>query len=252
MALPAAAIDSGPLSLEILVDGQPLSEHAARGTTYIEAAEGREYSIRLRNHTGSRIAVALSVDGLNTIDARTTSAPDAAKWILDPYQAVTLDGWQTGSSTARRFFFTSEGRSYGNWLGRTANLGLVAAVAFREKSRPIAWRDERRSSVGPSEKAASPAPAADASEGAGGLSEEMAATGIGREVDHRVQRVRFEAEASPAASVELRYEFRDALVRLGVLPPPHARCDEPLARRERARGFHDLAFAPDPYDPGRR
>ena len=77
-------------SMEILVNGRPLQEHAARGTTYIEALEGREYSIRLRNHTGERIAVALAVDGLNTIDAKSGSARSASKWILGPYQTITL------------------------------------------------------------------------------------------------------------------------------------------------------------------
>src|SRR5439155_16720791 len=108
-------------------------EIAARGARYVEALKNREYSLRLRNGTGERIAIALSVDGLNSIDARATSAVEARKWVLDPYQTITLDGWQTSTNTARRFFFTTEDRSYGDWLGRTKNLGLVAAAVFREK-----------------------------------------------------------------------------------------------------------------------
>ena len=79
------------------------------------------------------------------------------------------------------------------------------------------------------------------------LSDDMAATGIGRERDHRVTRVRFDAESRPAALVELRYEYRPALVRLGVLPPAsYAWRESPLDRRERARGFDDFEFAPVP------
>ena len=58
--------------------------------------------------------------------------------------------------------------------------------------------------------------------------------------------VHFDAEPAPAALLEVRYEYRDALVRLGVLP---ARCgvgEDALTRRERARGF-EPGFAPDPY-----
>ena len=62
LAAPASAVQKGRYSIDILVNGRPLEEYAARGTTYIEALEGREYSIRLRNHTGRRIAVALAVD----------------------------------------------------------------------------------------------------------------------------------------------------------------------------------------------
>ena len=101
---------------------------AGRGKTYIEATEGHEYSIRVTNRTARRIAVALSVDGLNTIDAKTTTAGAASKWILSPYETITLDGWQTSSAKARRFFFTTEEESYGAWLGRTTNLGIISAA----------------------------------------------------------------------------------------------------------------------------
>ena len=87
----------------------------------------------------------------------------------------------------------------------------------------------------------------EAGEPSAGLDEELAATGIGRELEHRVQRVRFEAERSPAAVMQLRYEYHDALVDLGVLPRPYAHRQDPLERRERARGFQDLSFAPDPF-----
>ena len=34
---------------------------------------------------------------------------------------------------ARRFEFTSQEQSYGAWLGKTANLGIITAVFFRER-----------------------------------------------------------------------------------------------------------------------
>jgi len=259
VALPAAALERSAYSLEILVNGVPLTEFAARNTTYIEATEGAEYSIRLRNHSGQRIAVALAVDGLNTIDAKETTAKQASKWILGPYETVTLDGWQTGSDTARRFFFTTEDKSYGAWLGKTSNLGLITAAVFHEKPRPMPIQKRSRKSGRSEGRADAPAPAepmaeremksgADmAGEAQADLSEDLAATGIGRELQHRVQRVRFEAESSPATVMELRYEYRNALVRLGVLPPTITCIEDPLDRRERARGFQDMDFAPDPY-----
>ena len=132
-AAPASATvrEPEPYSMEVLVDGIPLPEYIARSTNYIEAREGREYSIRLRNRTAGRIAIALSVDGLNSIDAKTTTARAGSKWILGPYQTITLDGWQTSSSTARRFYFTTEQDSYGAWLGKTRNLGVISAAVFR-------------------------------------------------------------------------------------------------------------------------
>ena len=245
-----------PYTLEVLVDGRPLQPLAGRGRTYIEAVAGREYSLRFSNRTDRRVAVAVSVDGLNSIDAQTTTAGEGSKWIVEPRQTITLDGWQTSSDVARRFFFTTETASYGAWLGKTDNLGVISAVVFRERlpervgrlysepkahPKPAARQPAGDAAAG-SEVQGVPVPPAEADPG---LSEEYAATGIGREVDHRVTRIHFDSEATAAARLELRYEYRDALVKLGVLPrhrPAH-----PLDRRERARGFEDSGFAPDPY-----
>src|ERR1044072_6266001 len=123
--------------LDVTVDGQPLSEYYSRGRTYVEAIQGAEYELRLRNNSADRVAVALSVDGLNTIDARHTSAWNASKWVIEPYQTIMISGWQMSSERARRFYFTNEQDSYGAKLGQTANLGVIAAVFFRERSRPV-------------------------------------------------------------------------------------------------------------------
>ena len=246
----ALALDRESYSMEILIGGTPLLEYAARGTSYVEAMKGREYSVRLRNRTGERVAIALSVDGLNSIDARTTTASEARKWILEPYGTITLDGWQASSSTARRFIFTTEDRSYGSWLGRTKNLGLVAAAVFRQKRGtpiPIQGAEPRTDSGAESQRAPTGS-AVPPSERQKSLESpgDLAATGIGREVDHNVVQVAFDAEDVPSALLELRYEYRDTLVRLGVVPPDRP-CDTPLSLRESAPGFLEPGFAPDPY-----
>jgi len=250
---PALAIDRGSYSMEILVDGTPLREYSARGTTYIEARKGKEYSVRLRNHTPERIAIALSVDGLNSIDAKTTTAQDARKWILGPYETITLGGWQTSSATARRFFFTSEEDSYGAWLGKTKNLGIIAAAVFRERRPepppcpPSIDRDRGDDDNREGARLRAPsAPSANepSAKAESRAKDELAATGIGREVDHQVREVFFDEEDSPTTVLKVRYEYRDALARLGVVPYPRPRRDD-LARREHADGFD--GFAPDPY-----
>ena len=250
---PAAALESDICRIEVLVDGKLLAEYPARGTIYIEALRGREYALRLTNLIDRRIAVALAVDGLNSIDAKTTSAAKASKWVLGPYETTTISGWQVSSTDARRFFFTTEEKSYGAWLDRTTNLGVIEAVVFRERApRPTIdeWKGarageapapaerKRRSAEGESESAEKPTAADD-----------LAATGIGRRIDHRVRRVHLDLEDRPAAELRLRYEYRPQLVHLGVLPSPEE--EEALARRERANGFSDFAFAPDPFNHGR-
>jgi hypothetical protein len=194
------------------------------------------------------VAVALSVDGLNTIDARQTTAADARKWVLDPYETVTISGWQTSQTEARRFEFTTEERSYGQALGKTANLGVISAVFFKERMRTVnadrsngdagRRRAEAPPSSAPTEQQASAAAGRDQKANA-----EYAATGMGRRTGHAVAQVWLDLEDSSAQTVNIRYEFRPQLVRLGILPPaPEA---DPLQRRERAHGF-EPGFCPEP------
>lgn len=232
--------------MDILVHGKPVQEYCLNRITYVEALERKEYAIRLTNPLPVRVAVALSVDGLNSIDAKHTDAWTARKWVLEPYETITIQGWQTGLGDARRFFFTSEANSYGAWLGKTTNLGVIGAVFFREKDRHEVYSELRSAEP----EAGVPAPAA-ASAAANSArrekasKDEYAATGIGDRFTHRVERVYLDLESRPCASVSIRYEFRPVLVRLGVLPQPRPVID-PLKRRGHAHAFEDMGFCPAP------
>jgi hypothetical protein len=73
---------------------------------------------------------------------------------------------------------------------------------------------------------------------------EYAATGIGDRVNHEVQRVYLDLEERPFATIHLRYEYRPILVQLGVMPPQIT--GDPLLRREKAKGFREDEFCPEP------
>lgn len=257
-------VASGGFEVEVLVDGRPLEEYATRGRTYVEAFEGAEYELRIRNPYGYRVAVALSVDGMNTIDASRTSAWDASKWVIGPYQTITISGWQMSTSRARRFYFTTERDSYGTKLGRTANLGVISAVFYRERApvvivpRPPRPRHpypyEDNGSDRDKTERRSEAPAASGRDGAGATSaevyprpdDESAATGIGRNVQHDVSWINMDLVPRSSGEVTIRYEYRDALVRLGIFPRRYPR-EDALRRRERASGFEDRGgFSPEP------
>jgi hypothetical protein len=229
LALPlfARTVDGTP-EVTVLVNGTPRDEYVHRGSTYIEAIRGREFTIRLRNPTAQRVAVALSVDGLNTIDAKHSDAWGASKWVLEPYETAEISGWQVSNQAARRFFFTGERSSYGAKLGQTQNLGIIEAVFYRERVRRYSefQKDESRDRLG----VRGNAPPA-AAEAAPRADDDYAATGMGRRTQHAVDEVEIDLERDPIASVALRYEFRPQLVKLGVFDR------DPLERRERARGF---------------
>ena len=272
VAAPAQAATRGGVSVEILVDGRPLDELIHEGKTYVEARRGRNYSIRLHNERGERVAVALSVDGLNSIDASHTAARDAKKWVLGPYESAEISGWQVDDAHARRFLFTSEEKSYGAWLGDTRNLGTIAAVVYQERPsavcctppprRPVPYaedeldmrgsvREESRSRGGDGTlgrgKASSSADAPMAEAEAAAPSprgakkkDELAATGMGSRTRHEVQWTSFDLDPDPVANFSFRYAYRDELLSLGI-DPDWASPTPAVRRRERAVGF-----APEP------
>ncbi len=273
-AFPARAAERGGFRLQVLVGGVPRTEYASGETAYVEAVKGRDYQLSITNPLPCRVAVALSIDGLNTINAKRSDVGHASKWVLGPYETVTISGWQINGAEARKFFFTGEKQSYGAWLGQTQNLGVIEAAFFREKPvpppRPILMspppcpapapgeggmeggieggvlgsvleqskseaRGDSSSRAKPqAEKVPSPS-----------LSNDFAATGIGSKVDHGIEWVSLDLERRPSAVLRVRYEFRPQLVKLGLLPAPRP-CPDPLERREHASGFSGT-YCPDPY-----
>ena len=260
------AMRYGSFDLSVIVDGSPLEEYPHDGRIYIEALKGRSFTLRVSNPSSERVAVAISVDGRNVIDAKRTSAQGATKWVLSPGQTIEIPGWQISGETARRFFFTDTAHSYASWLGDTANVGTIEAVLFREKQpppRPITRnaapgaprRDSAdgapealydHESAGATQNQAPPPPSADAKAKDGYLSKNepsdgLAAIGIGERTSFPIEWIDFQEDPRPIARIALRYEYRRELVRLGVFPRP----GDELALRERARGFQP-EYAPDP------
>lgn len=254
----------GGFSVEVLVNGIPATEYAARGRRYIEAFENAEYELRIHNPSATRVAVALAVDGLNTIDARHSSAWDARKWVIEPYGTISVRGWQMSAENARRFYFTTERDSYAAKLGQAANLGVISAVFFRER-RPITVMPVTPGqSSGPSTSKEDKMREAETNTGSSRAGteasrdaarpknvpgypppdDESAATGIGRSVSNSVQWIKMDLEPRAISEVTIRYEYRASLVRLGIIPRPYPRPDV-LDRREGAKGF-EPKYCPQP------
>jgi hypothetical protein len=246
------ALDQQGFTVSVLVDGRAVPEYAGRGRIYIEALKGKEFVIRLSNPTSERIAIALSVDGRNVIDAKRTTELAATKWILSPGETADIPGWQVSGQSSRKFFFTETAQSYAKWLGDTANVGTIEAVFFRERRRMPAPACKDEAFARPSNETAQAPSAAREDQRAGALgegaakrqkaaAESFAATGIGDQTSFPVQWTRFEEDPTPAARIAIRYEYRTELVRLGVLPR-----EDDLYARDRSHGF-EHAYAPDPY-----
>jgi hypothetical protein len=165
------------------------------------------------------VAVALSVDGLNTIDAEQTSAWNASKWVIEPYETITIGGWQMNAERARRFYFTTERDSYAAKLGRKAELGVIKAVFFREKGRPIPITKGDVDYSGPVPAAEPQLRAESSRDGVGARADSKAATGIGRSVRHDVRTIDMDLDSRPAAELTIKYQFTREYSRGGQFCP---------------------------------
>jgi hypothetical protein len=231
--------------------GSALPDYRHRGRRYVEGKPGNEYAVRIRNCTGQRVLAVLSVDGVNAVTGETAS-PDQSGYVIEPWGYVTVQGWRKDLDRTAAFYFSDPADSYAARTGRPNDLGVIGVALFRE--RPIerqGWlsRDRLHSGPSPQEKVA----AADASGNAAESRREHAAaaapptqqpslgTGHGRGEYSPVQQVEFErASSRPDELIAIRYERRETLVAMGILPGTRYgwRDPDPFPNA--------LSFVPDP------
>lgn len=244
------AIGFNSQQVQVLVGGTALPQYVGKGSgpkLYIEAQEGKEYSIRVTNPFSTRVAVAVSVDGLNSIDASHTSADKAKKWIIDPYHSITVSGWQVASDRLRRFMLATEGTSYGSKLGKTNDQGIISVAMFRERTQTF-----RLGGVG-SGKSLGLGGAGNFGSGSGGMlsgtggsggvslksnekaAPRFAATAMGDSKENNIKFVSIDLESTPVMQTSIRYEYREVLEKLGIIPGQDLTAEDTLRRRERGQ-----------------
>jgi hypothetical protein len=248
---------SGEFDVQVLIGGRPLRQENWGGVRRVEAVRGAEYELRLVNPLPDRVAVSVSVDGLNIVDARHTNSWDASKWVIHAHGTLTITGWQVGSERARRLYFTTERDAYATRIGRPGDFGVISAVFYRERrkipeiTRHRSSMPEQRQSLGQTAEAET-GPAVRLRSAPGGEDssrrrlppywhhEGRAATGIGRSVPSEVREVQMELEREPVAVVTLRYAFHHSYTRPkpapGFAPEPGESGTRP----------DDGRFAPEP------
>ncbi len=246
----------GPIEVEVVVAGRNTPLFMASNRTdrwYLEARQGAKYEIRVTNRTGRRVGFVLAVDGLNAINGlRSAGGSGEPMYVLDPHDDATIKGWRKDLHNVSRFVFVDERRSYAERTGQAnGDLGWIRVTAFDEQRALYGvtprWRESGRDEriddrdewhageAKEMEKSAPPAAASpqsgrrsDNGVGAQGydgpapvrepVAESNPGTGWGPNQRDRVHTVEFEPQRYAAAQVILRYEYKPALIALGILP----------------------------------
>lgn len=243
------------MSLQVLVDGQPLREHVHAGKTYIEGLMGKDFTLRLRNNQYRKTLFVPTVDGLSIMDGKEASYSSDG-YIIDGYRTWDIPGWRLDDSKVAKFFFGGKAEGYAPQVGKPQNVGVIGLAVFFEKPRHIQPQNRQinrfmdnsgmqmlrgcggttalpntKGLIYPSNTTGGESPVAIQTTFTSSVSMDPAAnqvqnvaapinnlsTGFGAESNHAVYHVEFEQEPTPCATFELYYDTREGLMARGII-----------------------------------
>lgn len=216
---------------------------------YFEAHEGEHYAVEMRNLTDRRIAVVMSVDGLNVLNgSRSSLSSGEPMYVLGPRECAVIRGWRTSLDEVQQFVFVNEQVSYAARVGKAnGDMGWVRVATFEEQ-HPLACIDDSRYDRGGHDGDSNEPRAKDESSQNGAPSSEPEAarkttapapqlqgqardqlgrvderesvpgTGWGERRSDRVERTDFQPVATFTDQLIFRYEYSSGLQALGILP----------------------------------
>ncbi len=245
------------VSITVEMEGRALPLYPApdgSGRFYLEARRGGAYSLRLASRSHERLAVLVSVDGLNVVSGDREAVPAAGTWsrpgrmyVLEPWTDTLIQGWRTSLAEVRRFEFVDEERSYATRSGKAnAKMGWIEVAVYRERPRrlkpvpaapEVTPRDEGEAGAArkrnDDQRSARPESSSPTAQGYPG-------TGWGPRTEDHVVVVDFQPQPTVAEKVTLRYEYASGLRALGIIPERWTRD----RLRERDRGQPGFAEPP--------
>jgi hypothetical protein len=236
------AAGSGPVGLAVIDrdTGQRLHVHVKDAQGYVAGTPGSKYALRLTNHSGGRMLVVLSVDGINVVSGE-TAGWNQVGYVLDPWRSHDIVGWRKSDTQVAAFEFAALRDSYAAQTGRPGHVGVIGMAVFAEKApEPVTAPPAVHGGV--ERSADMPAARAAANSGVAELSKERLGTGHGEREWSVSRRTSFErATTRPQFRAEIWYDSRENLIAAGVIPTRWAE-----HRRAFPRSDPEPGYVPDP------
>jgi hypothetical protein len=252
---------AGRLAEVLVIDrdsGTPLRTYYHRGEYWVAGNPGARYAIEIRSTVHERVLAVTSVDGINVLTGD-TARWDQSGYVLHAEEAYQISGWRKSQAEVADFEFTAMPNSYAARTGRSANIGVIGVALFRERVPEHV--------AGPAPSAAAPPapPARESGEssirGGAGVDDGSArsaqrsqalvqpapfarlGTGHGAREQSYVEFTDFtRATAQPNEIVRIRYDSRENLLALGIIPRAVTVAGEPNP----FPGSSLVHFVPDP------
>jgi hypothetical protein len=122
--------------LNITVNGSRCKQYSHQGKTFIEAKQGSEYVIEVKNNHWKRVLAVGSVDGLNVLTGKTAHESDSG-YIIGAYSAEKIKGFRFSDDewALFKFGYKFNGNTYAQSKedGSEKNCGVIGVRFFYEK-----------------------------------------------------------------------------------------------------------------------
>jgi len=250
------AQNHNPIEIEIISDhGERFSiypvthrhlknEHRA----YVEAINGENYSLNIRNRSNQRVGLVIAVDGRNIISGKKSNLKyNENMYILGPYETQSYAGWRTSSKDIHRFYFTESDDSYAQAFGDGSAMGVIAVAVYEEK-QPLFSRHDKKKRAKSSVQAPNRSHNHHAESAADSVlseqAEKDAGTGFGEHATSHVRRVQFNAKRYALAKNFYKYEWRETLCQKHIIPCGHHHHEK--KNRFWPRDDYEVGYAPYP------
>ena len=106
--------------LNVLVNGKPIREYFHNNKFFIEAKNGTEYSLKLKNHSHKKIMAVISVDGVEVLKGGKASEAESG-YIVNPYSSINIQGYRIDDNNVATFKFSDGKTSYATQVEQKFN-----------------------------------------------------------------------------------------------------------------------------------
>ena len=121
--------------INILVNGNRCKQYQHNGKTYLEAKNGSEYVIEIKNNFYQRILGVAAVDGLNVLTGETATEEDTG-YIIPAYHSEKIKGFRFSDNewAMFKFGYKYDGKTYAQSKqnGADVNCGVIGIRLFYE------------------------------------------------------------------------------------------------------------------------
>ncbi len=244
-----------PIEVEIISDNgntfsiYPVTQRHLKNEyrSYVEAINGENYSLNIRNHSNQRIGLVIAVDGRNIISGQKSKLKhNENMYILGPYETQSYSGWRTSSRDIHRFYFTEVEDSYAHAFGDDSAMGVIAVAVFEEKLPLFTLHDKKQGVNKP--QASSKSRSSDSATANDSVvresAETEAGTGFGGHATSHVRRVLFNAKRTALVKNFYKYEWRETLCQKNIIDCGYHRHEK--KNRFWPRDDYEVGYAPHP------